>query len=426
MKKRICLLLTTFIVILSCFSTKILLADENGIEDGIIFTYNSKTIHQTASQMEKYDKYGMNVDVSNQYNVVELIKNETSAVNDVSEITKKDSAIEKMLKNCKEMTAITYLDDNNVVIEYYADDGKEVCLWYGTDGLKQKLVYDSNNDSIYIEENSSAYVITHFREGYHFEISDTLLNKIYNLIDEGKLDEVRLIKGLRVITDSDGNIVIEPDYDMLMSNLIETMSLSSSSIPQNDTQLLNHLKSKFPMYTNRVKTNQQLMCSALNSSVAVKVTETRNAYAKVSADWRSFVAGTALTVIGYALDINIAGVQIILDALGVAYSASQTISETVRLSSSANYSYNATKRGCVYDKTVFNGYVLVVRHANKLGRFCGGYLNTGEFNWVHQSSSVYSISDSSVLNNALTNYNNDLLTNNNLCTYRPEYEQWSD
>ncbi len=421
MKKKLCLMLAICTVVLSCFSTRLIFADNTEIDSGIIFTFNSRTKELSQSRKEEFSAYGLTDDID-----------ELDVVNAVIEATGGEETaydcpqFEKLLKKFLKIREIYYSDDDNVYIQYYTDDGKEVTLWYGKDGIKQKLVYDINEDWIYIEEKDTAYITTHFREGYHFEISDELLDKIYKLLDEGKLDEIKLIKGINVITDDDGSVVIEPDFDVLLESLNNQLTISSSSVPQSDTQLLSHLKSKFPMYTNKVKSNTQLTCSALNRSVAVKVTETRNTYTKVSANWVNFVVSTALTVIGNALDVNVAAVKIILDVLGVGYSAADTLQESVRLSSSANYSYKATKRGCVNDPTVVHGYVLVIRYANTQGRFSGGYLNTGEFNWVHQPSSVYSYSDTSVRNTALTNYNNDLVLNNNLCTYKSEYAQWSD
>ncbi len=421
MKKKLCLMLAIFTIFLSCFSIRLVFADNTKIDSGIIFTFNSRTKELDDSQKKEFLAYGF---------VDEF--DELEAVNAVIEATGGEETaydcpqFEKLLKKFLKIREIYYCDDDNVYIQYYTDDGREVCLWYGQDGFKQKLVYDIDEDWLYIEEKDTAYITTHFREGYHFEISDTLLEKIYELLDEGKIDEVKLIKGINVITDDDGNVVIEPDFDILLESLNNSSTVSSSSVPQSDAQLLSHLKSKFPMYTNKVKSNTQLTCTALNRSVAVKVTETRNTYTKVSANWVNFVTSTALTVIGDALDVSVSAVKIILDVLEVGYSAANTLQESVRLSSSANYSYKATKRGCVNDPTVVHGYVLVIRYADTQGRFRGGYLNTGEFNWVHQPSSVYSYSDTTVRNTALTNYNNDLLLNNNLCTYRSEYAQWSD
>lgn len=126
------------------------------------------------------------------------------------------------------------------------------------------------------------------------------------------------------------------------------------------------------------------------------------------------------------LGISSSGTISILDALGIGIDIYNQIEDAVSLCNSAEYNYHGTRRGCVYDTTVYNQYVLILRYAGE-GKFSGGYSNTGDFVWTHSIvSTAYSYPYPTISNNSLTNYNNDLLANNNLCTYYPEYYLWSD
>ncbi|MGN1398596.1 MAG: hypothetical protein ACI4WG_01140 [Erysipelotrichaceae bacterium] len=425
--KRICIVLVGMIVFVNCFSLITVFAGESSkLNSGITFTYNTKKYEASKKEIQEYEKYGIKNKELNVNYFIDLYGEEIDDIHDMMDNPDFVEKVSKLLLNYQEMKELSLSQKIYLFIHYISSDGKDVYVDIMSNGCTNIIVYDEKTDVAYLNNMKTAYIETHYREGYHFEMSDQLVDEIYSLIENGNIEEAKKMQGIAVTTNDRGETMIEPDYDYLMTTLTGYGSVPIAYVPANDTQLLSELRGKFPEYTNKVKTNQQLMCSPLNSSVAVKVTETRNTYTKVSVNWVDFAIGTALSVVASSLNITSSGVQKILDALNIAYSVAQGLLESARLSKAATYSYRATKRGCVYDKTVYNKYVLIVRYAGTDGRFQGGFLNTGEFNWVDQPSSVYSRSDSSVLNTALTNYSNDLIANNNLTTYLPEYSQWSD
>ena len=425
--KRICIILVGMIVFVNCFSFGTIFAGENNkLNSGITFTYNTKKYEASKKEIQEYEKYGIKDKELNVNYFIDLYGKETDNIHDMMDNFDFVEKVSQLLLNYQEMKELSLSQNIYLFIHYISSDGKDVYVDIMPNGCTNLIVYDEKTDIAYLNDMKTAYIETHYREGYHFDMNDQLVDEIYSLIETGNIEEVKKIQGIVVTTNDCGENVIEPDYDYLMSTLTGYSGVPTVYAPANDAQLLSELRGKFPEYTNKVKTNQQLMCPPLNSSVAVKVTETRNTYSKVNVNWVNFAVGTALSTVASSLNITSGGVQKILDALNIAYSITQGLLESARLSKAATYSYRSTKRGCVYDKTVYNKYVLIVRYAGTDGRFQGGYLNTGEFNWVHQPSSVYSRSDSTVLNTALTNYNNDLIANNNLTTYLPEYSQWSD
>lgn len=427
-KKIIVKLLVFTIVFGFVFNVTVKAEDEKIYDEGIIY----KPSRNTIEYVEKYDlngfeDYDIQLDCKVN-NLEDFLKSLCTVINYheysngyvLTEYTsEKIGSYYPMLKEIIEITKGNYVFN----IRYVAVDGKEVSLSYNNNELIEKFVYDESSDTAYHYYDGKYSIEYHFREPYSITMSDGLSEKINKLLEEGKYDEIEKIKGLVLYRFEDGNVAIDFDTNLIVNG---NSSEKSATSPTNDTELLDNLKRNFPEYINKVKTNQQLMCTSLNSSVAVKVTETRTGYKKAKVNWLPFLINTTIEAIMDKTGFSRNKVVNILAILGIVITVSDKISEAVNLNGSAIYSYHATKRGCVYDKTVRNGYVLIVRHLDDSKCFRGQYKENGQFYWAQDYSSVLSMSDSSVLNEALTNYNNDLLMNNLLCTYYPEYAQWSD
>ena len=179
------------------------------------------------------------------------------------------------------------------------------------------------------------------------------------------------------------------------------------------------------MYTNRIMNYYYPYCAPLSQNITVKVSETRNDYIRKYATWNQFSVGTFIDVIASFLGKPSSVAEIVLNSIGVALDIYDCITNIANLCNGAEYWYKGTRRGSVYDFTVVHGYALVIRYVGT-GKFEGGYLNTGEFNWVEQKSSAYNHPYSSIGSTAGTNYSNDLAANNNLCTYSAEYALYPD
>ena len=80
-------------------------------------------------------------------------------------------------------------------------------------------VFAKKTDIAYLNDMKTAYIETHYREGYHFDMKDQLVDERNSLIETGNIEEVKKLQGIVVTTNDCGETVIEPDYDYLMSTL---------------------------------------------------------------------------------------------------------------------------------------------------------------------------------------------------------------
>ena len=328
-----------------------------------------------------------------------------------------------MLENIIEITKTDY----SFGVRYTTIDNKEVTIEYKDNDVIEMIIYDPKEDTAYHYCDCEYMIEYHFTDMSYISMSEELSEYVSTLMEEKKYDEIEKIKGLILYYYDDGEVAV--DFDMELITGEDNASLyyaSSSSTPTSDSGLLTNLRSSFPEYTNNVKTIKQLTCSAINSSVAVKVTQTRNSYTKKRTSWSRFLAGVTLSTIAASMGFTKNKVKNIIIALNLIITIDEKISSAVSLNGSAIYTFHATKRGCVYDKTVRNGYVLVIRYVDNNKTFTGQYNDSGNFYWTQDYCSVLSTNDNTVANTALTNYTNDLAMNNNLCTYMSEYAQWSD
>lgn len=316
-----------------------------------------------------------------------------------------------LFTNCREIIEITDIQ-GMLYVSYITEDDKEVRLVYNKDGLCEKVIYDSNSDTAYIENKNEAIVLENFRAGISFKMDEDVLEKIHTFYEQGKIDELNKIDDIDIKIDTEGNLFVEPEVGVNQTTrAIEGFASTS--------ELLKDLKASFGMYENKQVLSTSKYCSALKKNVSVKVLATRNAYVKKSANWRKFAIETTIAVISAYLGLPSSAIVIILTAHGIAISAVNQIKEAVTLYKSAIYTFSGIKRSYVYDTTVYNEWVKVYG-VSSTGEFTGGYNSNDQFTWViSKPSTALEKSNSTLATTAINNYNADVESHGYCSLYEP-------
>ena len=304
----------------------------------------------------------------------------------------------KYVPLCKSITEITMIDDK-LYIRFETTDGKSVVLTYLSNGLDELCIYNPRDDTAFYEVKEYAVIYNNLKSSGTVTMSDELLAKIDTLIEQNDFVSLQNIEGISIDVSDDGLLIIEPE---------EVQNARASGFTS-ESSLLGSLKSRFPQYNETSLGVYYLHCTELNSSVRVKVTESRNNYIKKSASWGNFVVGTAITIISTAMSLPITAIVAILTGLGILIDANQTITEAVKLAKSAIYKYTGTRAGFAYDTTIHNAYVRVVTYSDS-GEFTGGYTADGNFEWViSDPSTAYERSADTIANTTISYYNSAFL-----------------
>ncbi len=320
--------------------------------------------------------------------------------------------LSQYLYNFEEFIEISERNGDILYIQYITDDNKRVCLSYDSDGLVDKSIYDDDNgELVYISDNSATASYSN-----HYEISDELMELIDECIENGEIDVLLDMPELNVVIENDGSISVEEilPFDKFSENS------SRSSTPTSNSDLLSSLKKDFPQYTKKQMSVVSKKCDILNKNLAVTIKDDRNSYSKTSADWKSFIAGTAIAAISLYIGCPETTVELILAAAGIGVSAASTILSQVDLCKSVAYSFKGNRYGYVYDPTVYNDNVLVTTKKST-GKFTGGFDKYGDFTWVISGfPSAWDDSTSKWATTTMNYYNNDLKTGSGMTTFRPE------
>lgn len=338
------------------------------------------------------------------------------------------------IPNCKKLREISGIGDL-AYVSYIAEDGNEVTVSYSEKGMNDICVYNPVEDTAYFISDGEKSKYENFREGTYYKMSEETSDLIQSYVEKGDYKGLNELPNISVIEFSDGMRYIEeihPDVasvEGIMENDVNhldtvvpsiTTSSATSSVKgfTSTSALLKDLKSKFPTLDS---TSSYTKSGSAVGKVSVKVDTSRNNYVKVTASWKNFAVGVAITLVGTYLGIStMSAVEKILAAVGVAYSAAGTLKEAVELYKAAEYDFTGTRIGRAYDKTQYNAYVYVTKYSGK-GRFAGGYDSKGNWTWI-KSRTCSALDDKtaeSVANSTIAAYNNDVALNGVCSRYTP-------
>jgi hypothetical protein len=314
------------------------------------------------------------------------------------------------LFNCIDIADVSVLN-GYLYISYTTADEKSVILCYCNSGLYDKSIYDQQSDTAIIDTMDSTVQCTNFRNGTRYEMTDELVSLIDAYAAAEDWIALMDIDEISVTIDSDGIVFIDSVY---------APKTTRADGFTNDAQMLSHLNTKWPPYTDSLKYSASLYSNALNKNIAIKVQESRNAYTKKTASWGSYAVGTSLTVIATFLTVTGPIAATVLSIIGIALSTTNTILSAATLSRSAVYRYSGSRIGYAYDTTIYNKYVRVIQYSGN-GEFTGGYLSNGNFDWVHSTvSSAYDHAYSTIADKTIYNYNADIVVNGFCWSYYPD------
>ncbi len=320
------------------------------------------------------------------------LNSEVLCGNDVTEYSFDESKLSLLLVDCASIQEI-YTFNDILNVEYTTADGDTVTLCYNDSGWFSTFVYSAKNDVGYYKDQSTLVEYDALRQANSFTLSDELVDKIYDGIAEGDyslIDEIEEAVGMPIYEDR---------------NSVAPRSSSPTGF-QNEQAMTADLKRDFPYVDRRL--NYTTKTGNGNISVTAHVREIREDYVKKSADWKSFAANTAISVIGIALAVPELAVIDILSAIGVAVSTAKQIKTAVTLYRSAKFTYSFQRHGYAWDKWK-EANVHVIWNSSR-GEFAGGYTSSGAFTWIiSETPSTASVSYSSIIDKTVANFSTEVM-----------------
>lgn len=419
MKKKLSIILTLIMVIGCC--SNVFAAEKN--HKSMFYNKDASNVEKAlnSSEVASFEVYDITpVNYFSNSEPKEITK--SSILELCEEVQRKNIAsaeytiytsdeLSQYLYNFKEFIEISERNGDILYIQYITDDNKRVCLSYDSDGLVDKSIYDDDNgELVYISDNSATASYSN-----HYEISDELKALIDECLESGNIEKLNEIPELNVVCE-DGLYAVE---EILPFDELNT-SDTRSKIPTSNSKLLSSLKSDFPMYNKKLMSSTSKKCEVLNKNLTVQIKDDRNSYSRVSADWKSFAAGAAVTAVSAFIGWPLPTAELVLAAAGVSISAASTILSQIDLCRTAVYSFSGNRYGFVYDTTVYNANVLV-KSKKSSGKFTGGFDKNGDFTWVISKVPIaWDDSTSKWATTTMNYYNNDLKTGSGMTTFRPE------
>lgn len=392
----------------------------------IIHCNNTTQSNATEKQIQDHQQYAIDFSMFPVSTICSLQQAILSHCTYVDEYTVDSTSITEYssktlcnyLPHCKELLEISLIN-STLYINYCTADNKNVILAYTQNALHELAVYDPATDTAYHQIKDDAVVFSNYRSGEYVTLSNELVEEIYTLISDNEIDSLCEIDGLAVEVCDDGSIFVSAE-DMSLSNASSASAKSSTVGFTSNEEMLAHLKTSFPQYTNRTLTTDYLYCSALNTSVRIKVSETRNGYVKKTASYKSFAVGTTITAISLYLGIPNPAVIKVLSALSIALSLNDTLAEACKLYRSAVYTYYGERAGFAYDQTIHGTYVRVVTYADR-GEFTGGYASNEVFTWVvSDPSTAYDRPTDAIASTTIDYYNGAIVRDGACLLYQPD------
>ncbi len=334
---------------------------------------------------------------------------EYEQIGDIDTYSYNSDTLKEYIYNCAEITSISKMNDS-LYIGYTTTGEEEVILRYDAEGFDHVTIYNPEYDRATIVQADRITRYEHFREGKHFEMSDELLSKIDTCLQEDDFDALLAIKEIKVTTDSTGAIWIEPSPSVMQA----------SSNTTDEARNLQQLMQDFPPYTDAVKYTNSMYSTELGQRFSVTVKENRDSYTKKSANWQLFSVGTALSLIGLFIGLDPQIAAVVVTALGIGISATDTILQQVSLCQNAVYKYKGERRGYVYDTITYQQNVRVIWHVGT-GEFHGVYDKNGNFVWgVFSAPSAYSHTYADIAKKSFDNYCADIVMNHYCSLYYPD------
>ena len=390
-------------------------------KDGYLYFDKSREREATARELQNNEKYVLQVPGSTDATkisatqILQLCEKEYTDENGYD--IYKAEQLKEYLYDCDVITEVSY--NGEILYVQYKSGANEVTLAYNMAGLTELAVYNSESDAYFYSSTVETRVISDFRNGSYFQISDELLEEIDTLCEEGNWNALEDYDCVEMIDDS-ANFSEEGEEFSQLSTA-EPMPARAMGFTS-EAQMLANLKSNFPVQTGAVYLQDSMYSPILLKNFTVKVTGTRNAYTKISADWKGFAASTALSLVSSWLSLSASTTVSVLSAIGVAVQVVQGIQQIVSYASlyrSAKYRFSGGRDGYVYDTVTHQSYVHVVSYAGK-GEYTGGYTSGGSFTWVISIvPTAYDYSYSQVANKALELYGKDVKANGGCTLYWP-------
>lgn len=305
------------------------------------------------------------------------------------------NALHQYLYHCQEIEEISLIDEN-LNISYVTAEGIKVYLCYDNIHLLNKVVYFPDTDTAVIDSGATVTQSQHFLTAQSCEVSESQFQDC----------EVNLRDGSSDVSD-------------ITEDVCSTSSTASYGFTS-EAAMLADLKKAFPVQENQTIYTTSLYSYPVDSYLEVKVTQTRNTYVKKSADYRSFLASTAVTLIASYLSLPTTVAVTILTALGIGISAAQLVVDDITLYRSATYQFIGSRDGYVYDPISYQKFVHVVFHSNS-GVFTGGYASDGTFTWVMSSvPAAYDYEPASIAQDAIGKYTQNILLDGYCSMYYPD------
>lgn len=299
---------------------------------------------------------------------------------------------------------------------------------YFSSGIENKTIYNKLTGelvSINNQNNKSSYE-RDFLLNTTIQLSNDQLDEINELIASNDLNSLESMDGIVVEETYDGLIV---NLDISNNSSVNSNNIVPLSTPSYKTNAT-PITSSFPILNKSIVATKTQVSPALvaynkpDTNVYAKVMKTRNNYVQVKFDYKTFAVNTTLAVIGVFLG---AGTTIVAQvcyyaSIGTAIvGTAQSITEIADIARDAMYTYSGEKNGYVFDKTVFNKDVRVITNYGQ-GTFDGGLLPSGQWAWIESPpSSAFSITDISILDKTISNYNSAIYWGEGYCTnYLPD------
>ena len=390
-------------------------------KDGYLYFDKTKERDATASELQENEKYVLQLpgnanarEIGCQQLLALCEKEDSIVIGGIRYDIYRADRLKEYLYECDEIIEVSY-DGIGLSIEYNSGT-KRVSLGYTESGLSELAVYSFEDDSHFYTSDLGTKVTENFRYGSYCQISDALLSEIDALCEEGNWDA---LKEYDCVEMDDSPISTE---ELSVPSTSEPMAARAMGFT-NDAQMLANLKSNFPMQTNAIYLQNSMYSSILLKNFTVKVTESRNAYTRISADWKSYVATTALEIIQNWLLLSRIDTISILDAIGVVVGwvgNAEQIKSNATLCRSAKYRFSASRDGYVYDTVTHQSYVHVLSYGGT-GEYTGGYTSGGIFTWIVSvvPRTAYDYSYSQIANKALELYGKDVKANGGCTLYWP-------
>lgn len=304
---------------------------------------------------------------------------DSTADEDVTKFTMAN--VEAVFPECKDLKNIVQMG-SLLYVEYVSKDNAEVIAAYSENGFDHMVIYNEDIDTaVFISEYENVKY-ENFRNNIVF------------------VEEPAETERINFETDDFDNAMASPrDISDRVSNF------------ESEEELLGDLMDHFPTIEDTITYTR--VSSELSTSVPVKVRTFRGNYEIIDFNYREFIVGKMISVVAAYLGVAGDVAQFVVEVLGGLVSDAGELLTEVVLYNRVDVDYTYSKIGLVYDSTMYDDYVYVVRHTGH-GEYSGGYDSEGEWRWIGANSSSVendNITNADVADEAIDDYDWDLALN---------------